>query len=140
EIIGKMPEFHRARVQLALYKYAENKDIEAAMSEMKQAIKDAEFKNEEALVNLAILQMERDSSTGDDGCDNDFDCAKLNLQRALAINDGFLPAFNQLAVYDLESAKKKAGRSRKGIAAAAGQQKKADTQALELAALVCSQA
>src|SRR5690606_14052222 len=34
----------------------------------------------------------------------------------------------------------KAGRSRKGIAAAAGQQKKADTQALELAALVCSQA
>lgn len=140
DILGKKGDFHRARVQMALYGYAESKDIEKAISDMKQAIKDAEFKNEEALVNLAILQMERDSSQGDDGCENDFDCAKLNLQRALAINDGYMSAFNQLAVYYLQSAKKKAGRARKGIASAAGRQKKADTQMIELAALVVNQA
>lgn len=145
QILSAKPDFHRARVQVALYQYAEDKDIEKAMGEMKQAIADAQFKNEEALVNLAILMMTRDSDTGDQGCDNDFDCAKLNLQRALAINDGFMPAFNQLAVYYLESAKKKAakqsGKKRsKGISSAAGTKAKADTQALELAALVCSQA
>jgi tetratricopeptide (TPR) repeat protein len=140
DILSKKSDFHRARVQLALYDYAETKDIEKAIGEMQQAIKDAEFKNEEALVNLAMLQMERDSSAGDNNCDSDFDCAKLNLQRALAINDTFMPAFNQLAVYYLESAKKKAGRSRGKAVAAAGAKKKADTQALELAALVCSQA
>jgi tetratricopeptide (TPR) repeat protein len=141
-ILGKNSKFHRARVQVALYKFQENKDIEAAIGEMEQAIKDAEFKNEEALVNLAMLQMKRDSSSGGSGCENDFDCAKLNLQRALAINDGFMPSFNQLAVFYLESAKKKAGRTRgKGnVATSAGTQKRADSAALELAALVVSQA
>lgn len=143
EILSKKPEFHRARVQVALYDYAADKDMEKAIGEMKQAISDAQFKNEEALVNLAILQMTRDSDAGDQGCDNDFDCAKLNLQRALAINDGFMPAFNQLAVYYLESAKKKASggkKTKRNIATAAGKKSKADTQALELAALVVSQA
>ncbi|MEZ4440293.1 MAG: hypothetical protein R3B72_14445 [Polyangiaceae bacterium] len=142
DILSKKSDFHRARVQVALYEYAADGDVEKAMGQMEQAIKDAEFKNEEALVNLAILEMTRDSSTGGQGCDNDFDCAKLNLQRALAINDGFMPAFNQLAVYYLESAKKKAGQVKgKGrVAAAAGKKKKADSQALELAALVVSQA
>ncbi len=140
KVLGEKSDFHRARVQVALYEYAETKDIEKAISEMKQAISDAQFKNEEALVNLAILQMARDGSSGDSGCDNDFDCAKLNLQRALAINDGFMPAFNQLAVYYLQSAKKKAGKAKGSVKSAAGEQKKADSQALELAALVCSQA
>jgi cytochrome c-type biogenesis protein CcmH/NrfG len=140
EILGKKSDFHRARVQLGLYKYEETQDIEGAISEMRQAIKDAEFKNEEALVNLAILQMKRDSGTGEDNCDSDFDCAKLNLQRALAINDGFMPAYNQLAVYYLEAAKKKAGRKKGAFSVAAGAKKKVETQALEMAALVVSQA
>jgi hypothetical protein len=145
DILGKKSDFHRARVQVGLYNFAADNDIEKAIGEMKQAIADAQFKNEEALVNLAIFMMARDSASGDQGCDTDFDCAKLNLQRALAINDGFMPAFNQLAVYYLESAKKKAAaksgkKRRKGIRSAAGKKAKVDTQALELAALVCSQA
>ena len=139
-ILDKKPEFHRARVQLGLFEYAEDRDLEKAIGQMEKAIADAQFKNEEALVNLAIFQMERDGSAGGSGCENDFDCAKLNLQRALAINDTFMPAFNQLAVYYLESAKKKAGRKKGSVASAAGTSKKADTAALELAALVCSQA
>jgi tetratricopeptide (TPR) repeat protein len=74
----------------------------------------------------------------------DFDCAKLNLQRALAINDGYMPAFNQLALYYFGSAKKKGlGAGRKfgrTIATNAALAKRGDVQQLELAALVCSQA
>ena len=138
-LLSKRSDFHRARVQLALIQYEQDRNVENAISEMKTAIKDAEFKNEEALVHLAILQMARNSTSGDEGCENDLDCAKLNLQRALAINDGFMSAYNQLAVFYLESAKKKAGQGR-GMRAAAGKKKKVDTQSLEMAALVVSQA
>lgn len=145
KILGKKPDFHRARVHVALYNFAKDGDIGNAISEMNRAIEDAQFKNEEALVNLAMLQMKRDSSEGGSGCDDDFSCAKLNLQRALAINDSFMPAFNQLAVYYLELAKRRAaeqaGKKRKKSAVAAGAKKfKADQQSLELAALVVSQA
>ena len=147
-ILAKDAKFHRARVQVALYEFraagGSEAGIEKAIAEMKTAIKDAEFKNVEALVNLASLQMQRDSDQGERGCKNDFACAKLNLQRALAINDGFMPAFNQLAIYYLEAARKKAGQKKKGkrgrVSAASSRRKKVDSQALELAALVCSQA
>ncbi len=76
-----------------------------------------------ALVDLAMFQMQRDSeqvganchakSGGKDVDLQDFDCAKLNLQRALAIDDGYMPAFNQLALYYFGSAKKKAGSGKK---------------------------
>ncbi len=145
-VLSKSPKFHRARVQVALYDYraSDGKGIEKAITEMERAIKDADFQNVEALVNLAGLQMRRDSDKSGDLCKNDFACAKRNLTRALAINDAFMPAFNQLAIYYLESAKKKAGRKRKGrrrrVSAASSRRKKADTAGLELAALVCSQA
>lgn len=151
EILAKNPKFHRARVQVALYKFigSGQKEVDEAIKQMQQAIEDAEFKNEEALVHLAMLQMMRDNDVKDDDGANDFDRAKGNLQRSLAINDGFMPAFNQLAVYYLESAKKKAlqtakvqtaFRKRSAVKAASEDALKADTQALELAQLVCSQA
>jgi tetratricopeptide (TPR) repeat protein len=74
------------------------------------------------------------------------DCAKLNLQRALAIDDAFMPAFNQLALYYFQIAKKKAGALKvkgtrgRSIVTNAAMGKRADVQQLELAALVCSQA
>ncbi|MEM1029426.1 MAG: hypothetical protein AAGA56_00395 [Myxococcota bacterium] len=139
-ILAKDAKFHRARVQVALYDYAKSKDIEKAIAEMKQAITDAEFKNEEALVNLAIFQMSRDSSQGESGCEDDFACAKLNLQRALAINDSFMPAFNQLAVYYLQSAKKQAGKKTGSKTSGSAKRSNVNKQALELAELVCSQA
>jgi len=153
KILADKPKFHRARVQVALYQFVASgqKDVEGAIKQMQQAVDDAEYKNEEALVHLAMLQMMRDNDVKDDDGENDFDRAKGNLQRALAINDGFMPAFNQLAVYYLESAKKKAqqtakgtkgfaARNRSAVKAAAEDERKADSQALELAQLVCSQA
>src|SRR5580698_6690504 len=100
-----------------------------------------------------MFQMQRDSDNVGANCHakaggkdvdlQDFDCAKLNLQRALAIDDGYMPAFNQLALYYFGSAKKKAGSGKKfgrTIATNAALGKRGDVQQLELAALVCSQA
>lgn len=135
-------KFHRARVQLALYQLKEKGDaaIEPVMAELRQAVTDAQFQNVEALVNLAMLQMKRRATNPDQDGANDFDRAKKNLQRALAIDDGYQPAFNQLGLYYLEMAKQKAGRGGRRKTATFAKTKKADQQQLELAALVCSQA
>lgn len=132
-------KFHRARTQLAMYKYRETAgaDLEGIMGELQQAIADAEFQNVEALVNLAMLQMARDGKTPDQDGADDFERAKKNLQRALAIDDGYQPAFNQLALYYLQVAKQRVA-TKKGSKGA--QTRQADRQQLELAALVCSQA
>lgn len=142
EILDKNPKYHRARVQMALYAFKEGgeKDVEGAISEMQRAVRDAEYNNIEALVQLAMLQMRRQSTSSDEDGANDLERAKKNLQRALAINDGFMPAFNQLAIYYMQRAKEAAGKTRGRVAAAVGKEKKADTAALDLADLVVSQA
>ncbi len=106
------------------------------------AITDAQFKNVEALVNLGMLYIKRNNQTADNEGPTDLARAKKYIQSALAVDDGFMPAFNQLAILYMETANQKAGRDAKQKTAtnAAKKQKKVDTQALELAALVCSQA
>ncbi len=142
------PKFHFARAQLALYQFKADGNVDAAINALEQAVNDANFQNVPALVDLAMFQMLRDSDTIGANCQSksgdlkDFDCAKLNLQRALAIDDGYMPAFNQLALFYFGSAKKKAGARKFGrtIATNAAIAKRGDVQQLELAALVCSQA
>jgi tetratricopeptide (TPR) repeat protein len=145
-------KFHFARAQLALYQFKADANIDAAIAALETAVNDANFQNVPALVDLAMFQMERDSDQVGANCHArsagkevdlaDFDCAKLNLQRALALDDGYMPAFNQLALYYFGSAKKKAGAKKFGrtIATNAALGKRGDVQQLELAALVCSQA
>ena len=95
----------------------------------------------EALVNLGMLYIKRNNQTADADGPTDLGRAKKYIQSALAVDDGFMPAFNQLAILYLETANQKAGRDAKQKTATNGaKQKKVDTQALELAALVCSQA
>jgi len=142
------PKFHHARAQIALYQYKQDSNEDAAIGSLQQAVTDAQFQNVPALVNLAMVQMARDSAQGGQDCKDDFDCAKRNLQRALAIDDAYMPAFNQLALYYFQLAKKRAGavkgttKTSKGrtLVTNAKTEKKADVQQLELAALVCSQA
>ncbi len=136
------PKFHRAKVQVALYDYKAGGDakLEDTIKALEQAVLDAEFQNTEALVNLAMLEMKRGGSTGWQGCNSDLECAKKNIQRALAVDDGYMPAFNQLALYYLERAKEKVGRKNTSVVAGRKKEKKIDQQQLELAALVCSQA
>jgi tetratricopeptide (TPR) repeat protein len=154
QAIADDPKFHFARAQLALYQYKADGNADAAISALEQAVTDANFQDVPALVDLAMFQMTRDSeqiganchtTAGGKGVDlQDFDCAKLNLQRALAIDDGYMPAFNQLALYYFGSAKKKAGGAGKKIgrtiATNAALGRHGDIQQLDLAALVCSQA
>jgi tetratricopeptide (TPR) repeat protein len=144
QVLDKDPKFHRARVQLALYAFAESgeKNVDQAINEMRRAaVVDAQFKNVEALVNLGMLYIKRNNQASDNDGANDLARAKKYIQSALAVDDGFMPAFNQLAILYLEAAKQKAGRDAKQkVAMSASKHKKVDTQALELAALVCSQA
>jgi len=144
EALKQNPKFHPARVQVALYTFAESgeRDMDTAIREMRQAaVVDAQYKNVEALVHLALLYMKRGNEVADNDGPNDFQRAKRYIQSALAVDDGFMPAFNQLAIYYLETAKKKAGRKTgRRVATNVAKEKKVDTQALELAALVCSQA
>jgi tetratricopeptide (TPR) repeat protein len=153
QALADEPKFHHARAQLALYQFKADGNVDGAISALEQAVNDANFQNVPALVDLAMFQMLRDSENVGANCHGksggkevdlqDFDCAKLNLQRALAIDDGYMPAFNQLALYYFGSAKKKGSGGRKfgrTIATNAAIAKRGDVQQLELASLVCSQA
>jgi len=138
------PKFHPAKTQLVMASFYEGgeKNIDQTISEMRQtAVVDAQYKNVEALVALAMLYMKRSNSTADNDGANDYQRAKRYLQSALAVDDGYMPAFNQLALFYLESAKSAAGQT-KGSKSATniGKKKKTDSQAMELADLVCSQA
>jgi lipoprotein NlpI len=139
--------FHRAKAQLALYDFSKSGDIDGTITKLDQIIRDAKFQNVEGLVALAALQMERGNDQADGDGKNDLERAQRNLQRALAIDDSYMPAFNQLAVYYLEQAKAKAGasakkgrRGRRGMEVSGVKSVDVDEQQLDLAALVASQA
>ena len=148
------PSNHYAGAQLALYQYKDDKNADAVINALESVVQDAKFNNVPALVNLAMFQMQRDGASGGSTCKTfvagaekilgDFECAKMNLQRALAIDDSYMPAFNQLALYYFNGAKKRVGKGGKAggrsIATNAALGKRADAQQLELAALVCAQA
>ena len=141
------PSFHRARAQNALYDYSKSNDMDTAIRTLNQVVRDAKFQNVEALVGVAALQMERGSDQSDEDGKNDLERAKKNLQRALAVDDTYMPAFNQLAVYYMEQAKAKAGGSKvksrkgkRGMEVSGAAKAAADEQMLDLAALVASQA
>jgi tetratricopeptide (TPR) repeat protein len=139
--------FHRARAQLALYDYKKSGNLDGAIQALDQVIRDAKFQNVEALVALAALQMERGNDQPNPDGKNDLERAKLNLQRALAIDDSYMPAFNQLAIYYLEAAKASASKEtgsrrgrRRGLMVASAKKVDVNAQQLDLAALVASQA
>lgn len=143
KVLEKDAKFHRAKVQLALYAFAESgeKNLDDAIGKIRDAaVVDAQFKNVEALVSLGMLYIKRNNKSSDQDGPNDLARAKRFIQSALALDDGYMPAFNQLAILYFETAKQAAGRDTKRKHASHGKEKKVNTQALELAALVCSQA
>ena len=140
-VLEKNPKAHRARLQLARLAALENGEtkLDGPIADIERAIQDSDFQNVEALVELARLQMKRNASTATaDGAD-DFERAKKSLQRALAVEDGYMPAYNQLAIYYLERAKREAGKKR-GSLARGTDTTRAQTQALDLALVVATQA
>jgi tetratricopeptide (TPR) repeat protein len=138
------PKFHPAKTQLVMMSFYESgeKNIDQAVSDMRQtAVVDAQYKNVEALVALAMLYMKRGNNVADNDGANDYQRAKRYLQSALAVDDGYMPAFNQLALFYLDTAKQAAGQEvKRKTATNIGKKKKSSSQAMELADLVCSQA
>jgi tetratricopeptide (TPR) repeat protein len=131
------PSMTYARAQMALYALRARGDVDAAIEALERVVSDSRFDNAPALVDLAMLQLARDSarvgancvarSGGADVPLADHECAKLNLQRALAVDDAYMPAYNGLALYYFTGGRKHGAAP-------------PNRQGLELAALVCSQA
>lgn len=146
------PSFQSAHAKVALYRFKQDGNADAAIDALSRAALEGKFSDVSGLVDLAAMQMVRDGAVSGVGCKDDMDCAKLNLQRALALDDSYMPAHNQLALYYFQNARKRASSAQasrtanRGLLArsvytpSASAQKKADLQQLELAALVCTQA
>jgi tetratricopeptide (TPR) repeat protein len=137
--------FHDGDAQETLYKYAKTKDLNSAITRLEEIIRAAKFQNVAALVNLAALQMERAGQSDAGAAKADYAAAKLNIQRAMALDDSYMPAFNQLSVYYLELARAKAnegqGKRKRGRMVVSGRTKKGlNKQQLELSLLVADQA
>lgn len=134
------PKLARAQAQIVLHRFEKSRDVDAAIRELDEIIRAGRFQNVEGLVALAALQMERKRDVADADGKNDMERAKKNLQRALAIDDNYMSAVNQLALFYLEQAKQKSeGPTRKRLVVASGGKPSANTQQLDLAALVASQ-
>ena len=162
------PVFHQVWVQKALIKYRTGSV--PAISEAIEIIESKGFdpdgsRNVEAFVNLGMLYRERwvkdptnGARTSKDkfGLADDLARAQFWLQNALSINDSFMPAYNQLALYYLDKARavgeKTAEQKKKlgaGPKAKTEEEKKkaeerakikADLQTLELGLLVSEEA
>lgn len=159
------PLFHQVWVQKAMIRFRKG-DV-AGINEAIDIIRSKGFdpdgsQNVEAFVSLGVLYRERwtkdtknpDIKKKDDfGLEDDLARAQFWLQNALSINDSFMPAYNQLALYYLDKARAVAAKKGKGPKAAAkkkgeeetAQEKaekasKADLQTLELGLLVSEEA
>jgi tetratricopeptide (TPR) repeat protein len=138
KLLEDEPEFHRAAAQLALFRFEKNGDLDQAIGALEKAIADGQFKDVDALVSLATLLMRRDSKATDEHGRDDRARARLELQRALAVDDGHMAALNQLAILHLREA---GGEQQALRIASVGTEVPAEGHAtLELAALICSQA
>jgi tetratricopeptide (TPR) repeat protein len=125
QLLAGNPRLSGARVRLALQDLRKSGDADRAISELQRAVLDSDYRDVSALVALARAQLARQGKTADNDGPDDETRAKKNLQRALAVEDSYMPAFEGLATYYVAKAR------------AAD---KPDRHALELAALVVSQA
>ena len=142
EVLALEPTFHRAQAKVTLYAFeaADHMDLDGAIAALERVVRDVAYQSQEALVSLAVLQMKRHGGVPDDEGASDMDRARLNLQRALAIDDGFMPAYNQLAVYYLARAREQAGDAGARVVAGGAAVPELSSQSLDMASLVVTQA
>ena len=156
------PIFHQVWVQKAMIRYRKGDvpGINEAIDTIRTKGFDPEaLSNVEAFMSLGLLYRERwnkdaknpDTRKKDDfGLEDDLARAQFWLQNALSINDSFMPAYNQLALFYLDKARAVAAKKAKGPKVAAKKDQteaekqeakaKADLQTLELGLLVSEEA
>jgi hypothetical protein len=158
------PVFHQVWVQKAMIRFRKG-DV-AGIAEAIEMIRSKGFdpdgsQNVEAFVSLGVLYRERWSKDSknpetkkkdDFGLEDDLARAQFWLQNALSINDSFMPAYNQLALFYLDKARAVAAKKGKvkTVAKKKGEEEsaqekaekaaKSDLQTLELGLLVAEEA
>lgn len=144
-VLEANPRFCGARVASGL-EHLRNGRAQQARAEFERAVRD-DARCTEGYVNLAIMQR-------NEGTEASTRESLNNLRRALAVDSGYLPAFNQMALLYLDQAIRRAGGQRGvagGTAQGSGQGASAtgsastpgagsDRQMLDLAEVVCRQA
>jgi tetratricopeptide (TPR) repeat protein len=145
-VLGMNDHFCGARVAMGVEQYRAG-HVDQALQEFTRAVHD-DTRCTEGYVNLAIIQRRNPSAAAD---------ALNNLRRALAIDSGYLAAFNQMALLYYDQAVRTAGglaTVQGGVPAASGDDGDDDdshhhhqtarqqqgSQMLDLAEVVCRQA
>jgi len=100
--VAPQGNFCRARVQLGVFQYRENHKDEARAT-FEQAIR-ADANCVEGYTNLAMMLRERNQPAANATAQSDHQLAVNNIRQALARDDRFIPALNQLALTYLEEA------------------------------------
>lgn len=145
-VLGMNDHFCGARVAMGIEQYRQG-HVDQAMTEFTRAVHD-DTRCTEGYVNLAIIQRRTPASSAD---------ALNNLRRALAIDSGYLAAFNQMALLYYDQAVRASGgvaTVQGGVPAGSGTDGDDDddsshhqtarqatgSQMLDLAEVVCRQA
>ena len=130
--------FHAARTELVVYEHRARPNRDRSIERLTQIVSDSKYQDQRALVLLAALELERARELGDGSREREL--ARANLQRALAIDDKYLPALNQLAVYYLDLARAHANARKPALARPSGEPTPVSRRHLELASLVVERA
>jgi tetratricopeptide (TPR) repeat protein len=103
------PRFAPARVEVAVLKAEADGNVDAAIGTLENVVLDSQYQSTDALINLSRMLRRRASSPatgptcttrkgGTPAVVDDLECARLNAQRAVAIDESSAPATNELAM------------------------------------------
>jgi tetratricopeptide (TPR) repeat protein len=136
-VLALSPHHGPARVELALDDLSRSGRVDEAIQTLDDVVKRARYQDAPALVKLASLRMQRNLARPNA---EDAEAALKDVQRALAVDDAFMPAYNELAIMHLQRARAELGKvTTPALALASDVEAGRRTQSLDMAALVASQ-
>lgn len=136
-VLAISPQHGPARVELALEELERTGRVDDAILALNDVVSRARYQDAPTLVKLAALRLRRNP---EEPSATDVEAAQRDVQRALAVDDAFMPAYNELALMHLRRAQSELGKARAPSMALASQVEAGRrTQALDMAALVASQ-
>ena len=136
-VLALSPHHGPARVELALDDLSRTGRVDEAIQTLDDVVKRARYQDASALVKLASLRMQRNLVRPSA---EDAEAALKDVQRALAVDDAFMPAYNELALLHLQRARAELGKvTTPAMALASDVEAGRRTHSLDMAALVASQ-
>jgi tetratricopeptide (TPR) repeat protein len=136
-VLALSPHHGPARVELALDDLARAGRLDEAIQTLDDVVQRARYQDAAALVKLASLRARRNHVRPNP---DDAEAALKDVQRALAVDDAFMPAYNELALMHLQRARSELGKvTAPPMSIASDVEAGRRTQSLDMAALVASQ-